>query len=115
MAKFRKSRRAVSRYFAKKRYSKSNTSLSVEKLAIGSAAYGAVRPYAANLIPDIDMIGVYSDNLILGVAGYLAAKKGSGMIKTAGQVVLANEAFLVGNKLASGLAPSGSNTGYVYG
>ena len=115
MARFRKARRRIVRYFAKRRSSRSSASLSIEKLAIGSAAYGAVRPYAANMIPDIEMLGTYSDNVILGVAGYIAAKKGNGMIKTAGQVILANEAFLVGNKLASGLAPSGSNTGYVYG
>ena len=112
----RKARRYAKRMFTKRARSRTSSGISVEKLAIGSAIYGGLRPYAANIIPDVAALnfgGVTSDNLILGVAGYLAAKKGSGMIKTAGQVVLLNEAFIVGAKLSSGMTTSnqGQTTG----
>ncbi len=102
MARFKK---AARRYFGRSKGRRSNSKgsgMSVEKLAIGSALYGAARPYAINILPDLPQLGGYSDNILLGVGGYLAAKKGSGMIKTAGMVVLANEAFIAGNKLTSG-------------
>lgn len=113
MAKFRKMKRYARRAFGKaRRYSKSNRESPIE-LGIYSAVYGAARTPISNMIPDVPQLGGYSDNLILGGIGFLAAKKGNGMIKKAGKVVLMNEAFLVGAKASSGLTGS-STSGNVY-
>lgn len=106
--------RARSFFKAKRRSSKGNSGDSIEKLAVGSAVYGVARPYVANLIPDIPQLQGYSDNVLLGIAGYLGAKKGSGMFKTAGKVVLMNEVFITSSKLMSGTQQQNSS-GYIYG
>lgn len=106
---FRKMRRFARRGFKKvKKYSKSNSESPLE-IAAYSAVWGAARPYAANMMPDIPPLGAYSDNVVFGVLGYLAAKKGNGMIRKAGKVILINEAFIAGAKLSAGLTPSTSS------
>jgi len=112
---FKKMRNRARRVFAsRKSRSTSKPSVSVEKLALLSAGYGIARPYAANVIPDMPQLQGYSDNVVLGVVGYLAAKKGSGMIKAAGMSVLATEAFLVTSKYVSS-STGQSQSGFVYG
>lgn len=115
MAKFKRARSFARRVAGKaRRFVKREASISPEKLALTSGIYGAARPYIANMVPDVDALGGYSDNLILGSIAYLAAKKGSGMIKTAGVSVLSCEAFIAGNKLAQGFAPTGAKNGTIY-
>ena len=110
MAKFRKARRYARKAFrAVKSYAKRDKLNPIET-AIGSAAYGAVRPYAANMIPDVPQLGAYSDNVILGGVGALAAWKGKGIVKKAGMIVLANESFIAGSKAMSGMNNTGSQT-----
>lgn len=89
---------------------KKGGSLSPMEMAIGSGIYGFGRPMVANMIPDVSSIP-NSDNVILGVAGYLAASKGSGMIKKAGMVVLANEAFIAASRMSAGTTQN-NNTEY---
>lgn len=101
MAKFRKVRRYARKAFgAAKRYVKSDKTSMIE-VAAGSAGYGFVRPKVANMIPDIPQLGEYSDNVILGGIGALAAWKGKGIIKKAGMIVLANEAFIAGSRMSN--------------
>lgn len=114
MAKFKRARSFARRAVGKaRRFVRKESSINPEKLALTSGIYGAARPYVANMVPDIDALGGYSDNLILGGLAYLAAKKGSGMIKTAGVSVLSCEAFIAGNKLSQGFAPTGKSAIYV--
>lgn len=111
MAKFRKMRRVARRGFAAaKRYVKSDKMNMVET-AVGSATYGFVRPKVANMIPDIPQLGEYSDNVVMGGIGALAAWKGKGIIKRAGMIVLANEAFIAGSRMSS---PSKATNSVVY-
>jgi hypothetical protein len=112
--KFRARTKSRGFFRRNRRVSSKSSGMSVEKLALTSAGYGIARPYVANLIPDVVMLGGYSDNIILGVAGYLACKKGSGIIKTAGYSVLATEAFLVTSKYMSSSTGTQSS-GFVYG
>lgn len=111
MAKRKKG--SVTRYITKKvkRYGRksSGNSMTMIEAGIGGAAYGAVRPFAANMVPDVAALGGYSDNVILGGIGALAAWKGSGLIKKAGMIVLANESFIASSKMTQGLT-SGQNT-----
>lgn len=117
MARFKKMRRYARKAFRKgKSYSKSSSSLSVIETAVGSAAYGYVRQPLANMVPDMDALGAYSDNVVLGGIGALAAWKGKGIVKKAGMIVLANEAFIASSKAKVGMTPSTTQqSGYVYG
>jgi len=105
------------KYFGRKhkRSGRSFGGVSPVNIAIGSAVYGAARPYVANMIPDIPQLGGFSDNVILGVGGYLLAKKGNGMMKTAGISILANEAFIAGSKAIGGMTSSSSSNGAANG
>lgn len=105
MAKFKKVRRYAKKAFKSfKRYSKNENMSPVETAAYSAVYGGLLRQPVANMIPDVDMLGGYSDNAILGGIGYLAAWKGKGIIKKMGKTILMNEAFLVGAKLSSGLS-----------
>jgi len=80
---------------------KKSGSVSPMEMALGSGMYGFARPMVANFIPDVSSIP-NSDNVLLGVAGYFAATKGSGLVKKAGYVVLANEAFIAASRMQAG-------------
>lgn len=80
---------------------KKGGSLTPMELAIGSAVYGYARTPIANMVPDIPNVP-YSDNVLLGAVGGLAAWKGKGLIKKAGMVVLANEAFIAATRMSAG-------------
>lgn len=111
MARFKKVRRYASKaYKSVKRYAKSEKETPLET-ALFAGGYGLVRPYAANMIPDVPQLGGYSDNLILGGAGFLAAWKGKGIVKKAGKTILAIEAFVAASKASSGIMSNSSSTG----
>ena len=115
MARFKKFRsRARKVYGSAKRFVSRKESINPEMIALTSGVYGAARPFVANMVPDIDALGGYSDNLILGGIAYLACKKGKGLVKTAGLSVLSCEAFIAGNKLSAGFAPTGAKGGSIY-
>jgi len=114
MAKFRKARRYARRGFAAaKRYVKSDK-MDPITMGVGSAAYGFARPYAANMIPDVPQLGQYSDNVVLGSLGALAAWKGKGIVKKAGMIVLANEAFIAGSRMNTGSSAATNKVVYDY-
>lgn len=90
-----------------------SSGLSPMELGIGSAIYGYARQPIANIVPDIPNVP-YSDNVVLGAAGFLAAWKGKGMIKKAGMVVLANEAFIAASRMSAGQQSSSSQIDNTY-
>lgn len=94
-------RRRSKKFFGKSK----GGSISPVEMAIGSGIYGYARPTIANVVPDIAAIP-YSDNVILGAAGFLAAWKGKGIVKKAGMVVLANEAFIAASRMSAGQTTS---------
>lgn len=114
MAKFRKMRRVARRGFAAaKRYVKSDK-MSMVEVGVGSAGYGFIRPKVANMIPDIPQLGEYSDNVVLGAVGALAAWKGKGIIKKAGMIVLSNEAFIAGSRMSNNTSAASNSPAYQY-
>jgi len=114
MAKFRKIKRYARRSFgAVKRYGRSDK-LGPLEVAIGSAGYGFARPYVANMIPDIPQLGPYSDNVVLGGVGALAAWKGKGIVKKVGMIVLANEAFVAGSRMSTATSTSNATNKDAY-
>lgn len=106
---FRKAARRSTR-FARRAYraaGKSQPSLLTS--ALYGAGYGAARPYLAQLatmVPDGGMLGSMKDEVVLGTAGFLAAKYGSGIIKNAGRTALIVESASAGAQLSSGLLGS---------
>ena len=113
MARFRrKARRMGFRAVRRSRRSGSSSGTSLMGSILPAALYGAARPYVANLVQPVTgalgAAGVYADNLVLGGLGYLAAKKGSGMIRSAGHAMLIIEAANAAAHASSGMA---GNTG----
>lgn len=109
MARFRKMR-SKARSFGKayKRYGRSKGSTNVITLALAGAIYGVGRPYIEKIIPSqvSNFAGGYGDELVLGTAGYFAAKGKLGnnqMIKDLGKAVLVIEASRIATGLMSGV------------
>jgi hypothetical protein len=102
-------RRASRRFFGgfrKKGRSKSGGGMSPESMLLPAALYGAARVPVANLMAPLTSkipLGGYSDEAVLGIASYIAAKKGSGMVKKLGMAGLIVEAASVGAGLTSGM------------
>lgn len=118
MAKYKRVRRAASRAVKRfKSYSRKDTNMKPMETLILSGVYGVARQPLSNLVPDLQMLPVgYSDNILLGGAGALAAWKGKGLIKKAGLIILANEAFIASSKASSGLLSAPTNSsGFVSG
>lgn len=106
MARRRKARTFGS--FARKTYrSMSKKSLPPEKMLLPAIAYGAVRQDLSALAARVPFVGGFGDEAVLGVAGYIMAKKGSGMIRDIGLAALAVEAASIGGQLRSGTLFSG--------
>jgi hypothetical protein len=106
---FKKARRYAARAF--KRYRKSSAKgLTPMEMGIGSFGYGLVRNPISGLVPNVAMLGDYSDNVILGGLGGLAAMKGSGIVKKAGLVILGNELYHAGTRAASGFTSGNGGT-----
>jgi len=75
---------------------------------MAGAIYGIARPMIANILPNFFNIGpVDSDNVVIGGAGYMLAKK-SGLMKAVGIVALAGETANVTQKLSGGMTSGGS-------
>lgn len=72
---------------------------------VGGAIYGAVRAPISNMAaPLANMIplGGYADEAAMGIISYLAAKKGSGIIRKAGMAGLTIESARVSEALVGG-------------
>jgi hypothetical protein len=116
MAKFRKMRARASRAFGKVRRSRSSSSSGYNpmKVVLAAAAYGAARGYISNAIkPLTDKVplGNYADEVVFGTAGYFMAKKGKGIVKTAGQAILTVEAASLGSQVIGGMMQSNDSMG----
>ena len=75
------------RYFSKK-------GLSVNQILIGGAVYGFARNKVSSWLRGMvgGQLGNVSDEMLMGVVAYFAAKKGSGIVRDAGKAGLAIEA-----------------------
>ena len=107
MARFKKRSRRFGgfRSFGRKAY-RHVSGYNPTAILIPAAIYGAARaPIKAALQPVTNMLplGGYGDELVMGILGFLAAKKGKGMVKNAGLAVLSVEAASAGQSLAGGI------------
>lgn len=112
MAKFRKKARSYG--FSRKRSSRRSTSsgLTPMNVMLAGAIYGAARPFAAKMLPDMFSAGpVDSDNVIIGAAGFYGMKKGSGLVKALGAVALGSEAGIVAARVTSSAAQNVGQVG----
>ena len=111
MARFKKRfKRSYSRV-AKAYKSSRKPSLSVMDVMIAGAAYGALIPMAANVLPNFFTFGpIDSDNVIIGGVGYMAAKSNTKLIKTIGLVTMAGEAGIITSRLIQN--NTSSSTGF---
>lgn len=112
--------------FKKSRRSKSSNAGSSKLLHVDAMIYGGLRGVVANKVTPM-LNGVmpqtaqYNDNICMAGISYLAAKYGSGMIKSVGQKGLIVENALIAADLANNIIPatiSGAKkaqTGYIYG
>ncbi len=113
MARFK--RRARARSFGRKAHRRSGRSSGITpmKIIIPAAIYGAGRQYLVNLAAPLTSkipLGQYADEAVLGVAGYMLAKKGKGFLKNVGISMLTIEAASLGSGLIGGMG-GGSNGG----
>jgi len=86
------------------------------KIILPAALYGAGRQYLVNLAaPLTSMIplGAYADEAVLGVGGYLLAKKTRGLLHNVGIAMLTIEAASLGSQLVGGKIGGGSAGGWV--
>ena len=111
-----------SRFSRLKRYARRGTNTSTPfGVILPAVAYGAVRKYTSDALAPLTAkipLGTYADEALLGTIGYFMAKKGSGMIRSAGMAILTVEAASIGNQVVSGMGSTSSNTvssSYVYG
>jgi len=108
---FKKARRAVRYIRSKGRRANRSQSISPVNLMMAGAIYGALRPQAAKILPDMFSFGpVDSDNVLIGGAGYLGMKKGKGLIKALGAVAMASEIGIVTARATTGLNSQQNNT-----
>jgi len=69
---------------------------------------------ASAVSPVTNMMGFaggYADNIALGGIGYLAAKKGKGLIRSFGKAMLYTEAYQLGSELMGGIGAGAGNSG----
>jgi hypothetical protein len=118
MAKFKRKTSRVGRRMAKRSRGSSKGSENPLMLIIPALAYGAGRGYLSNAIkPLTDKIplGNYADEAVFGTVGYFMAKKGKGMVKSAGKAILIVEAASLGSQLMGSVADSTQGTANNYG
>lgn len=113
MARFRKRARRAFAAARKgvRRYGKSSDSNPMQ-LIIPALAYGATRGYLSNMAAPLTSkipLGTYADEAVFGTLGYFMAKKGKGMVKSAGKAILIVEAASLGNQLAGKFGSSGTS------
>lgn len=104
---------------SKKRSYSRKGGFSPMKLLIGSMIYGAAREKVSNLLVPVTSkipLGEITDEAVLGVISYYAAKKGKGVIKDIGTAGLTIEAARLGEYALSRVSNSNGTTssGYVF-
>lgn len=90
----RHSRISSSKMARRKKFGRSSKGLSVNQILIGGAMYGFARNKISSWLRGMvgGQLGNVSDEVLMGIVSYFAAKKGSGMIRDAGKAGLAIEA-----------------------
>jgi hypothetical protein len=89
-------------------------------VGLSAAAYGAARGAISNaiapLLNNVPVLGQYSDEAVLGLAGALAMKKGKGIVKSIGTAMFIVEAASVGHQLGGAAisGATGGSSGMVY-
>jgi hypothetical protein len=71
----------------------------------GAMIYGAFREKASDAIQPLTSkipLGNIADEVVLGAAGYFAAKKGTGIVKEIGKAALTIEAARIGEAVVNG-------------
>lgn len=104
------------RYFGGRRSARHSSAagISPQKLAIAAGIYGLVRNKVSGVIAPLVAklpLGQYSDEAILGIAGWFAAKKGRGLVKQGGMAILTIEAYRAGELASQQILPTSSNSG----
>ena len=86
-------RHSSSKMAKKKRYF-SRKGLSVNQILIGGAVYGFARNKISSWLRGMvgGQLGNVSDEMLMGIVAYFAAKRGSGIVRDAGKAGLAIEA-----------------------
>lgn len=108
MARFKRRRSFARRAYAGVRKfgrgaRKSGSTENLTSIAIAGGGWGALRNTVvawAQPITSKIPLGNYADEVAFGTLGYFMAKKGSGMVRSAGKAMLTVEAASVGNQLA---------------
>lgn len=78
----------------RKRFRRSSKGLSVNQILIGGAVYGFARNKISGWLRQTigGNLGNVSDEILMGIVAYFAAKRGSGIVRDAGKAGLAIEA-----------------------
>lgn len=112
--RFRASRRGGRRGGFRRYARRAGVGSSGKLIQIDAMAYGAVRPMVANLIAPVASylpLGGLSDNVAMGLAAYLVAKKTGGLLRQVAVKGLVIENAMLGSELVGGLtAPTGSSS-----
>jgi len=93
-----------------------NKSISPMKIVLPAAIYGAGRQYLVNLAAPVTSmvpLGAYADEAVLGIGGYLLAKKTRGMLRNIGVAMLTIEAASLGSQLIKGSPVGGTSGGWI--
>ena len=112
MAK-RKKRSSLYRGFrrSKRHRSKSSSSMKPTSILLAAGVYGAFREKLSNMLTPITSkipLGNIADEAVLFGAGYLVAKKTSGVLKEVGKAAMFIEAARLGEAVISGQIGLGS-------
>lgn len=99
---FKKARKVIYRK-AKKSYRRASSgSISPMQVLLAGAVYGAARPFAAKILPDMFSFGpVDSDNVIIGGAAAYFMPKTKGFTKALCAVAAGSEAGIVAARVTS--------------
>lgn len=113
MARFKKRFKRYTSRAVKMYKSSRKPTLSVADVLIAGAAYGALRPMAANVLPNFFSFGpVDSDNVLIGGVGYLASKSNTKLVKTFGLVSMAGEAGIIASRVIQGQSNTSSTSSF---
>lgn len=121
MARFRRRARRSAparRSFARARARSGN--INPATIVLPAMIYGGIRAKVSSLVNQYipGVLGQYTDEVVLGVAGYYLAKKNTGMLRNIGLAALTIESASVGNQLIAPMVSnvsSGSSSGSLYG
>jgi hypothetical protein len=109
--KYRRNRSAGRAFFRSQRRRTAGGEATMSLVA-GSAIYGAIRQKASDMLAPVTAklpLGNISDEVVLGTAGYLLAKKTSGLPRQIGKAALVIEAARVGEAIMTGQVGLGGN------